>query len=132
MRSVHTVQRIEAAAIALLSVIVVVAVYPRWWWVILAAFLLFDLSMLGYARSAAAGAVSYNAVHNYAWPAVSALVALATSSASPAFSTCAGVLACAWAFHVGVDRALGYGLKLPNAFTHTHLGEIGGHDERPR
>ncbi|MBL0885270.1 DUF4260 family protein [Myceligenerans indicum] len=129
MRSVHTVQRIEAAAIALLSVVAVVAVYPRWWWVILAAFLLFDLSMLGYARSAAAGALSYNAVHNYAWPAASASVALMTSSASPTLSTFAGALACAWAFHVGVDRALGYGLKLPSAFTHTHLGGIGGHDE---
>ncbi|TDB99096.1 DUF4260 family protein [Actinomadura sp. 7K534] len=29
------------------------------------------------------------------------------------------------AFHVGVDRALGYGLKLPDSFRHTHLGEIG-------
>ncbi|MBO0607837.1 DUF4260 family protein [Myceligenerans salitolerans] len=130
MRSVHTVQRIEAAAVVLLSVIAAVAVYPRWWWVILAAFLLFDLSMLGYARSAAAGAVSYNAVHNYAWPAASASVALTTSSVSPTLSTCAGVLACAWAFHVGVDRTLGYGLKLPSAFTHTHLGKIGGHGER--
>jgi hypothetical protein len=104
-------------------------VYPRWWWVILAAFLVFDLSMLGYIRSAAAGAVSYNAVHNYAWPAVFALVALVASSASPTFSTFAGVLACAWAFHVGADRALGFGLKLPDAFTHTHLGRIGRHDE---
>ena len=39
----------------------------------------------------------------------------------------AGVLACSWAFHVGVDRALGYGLKLPeNSFRSTHLGQIGG------
>lgn len=30
-----------------------------------------------------------------------------------------------WAFHVGVDRALGYGLKFRDRFTHTHLGEIG-------
>lgn len=129
MRSVHTVQRIEAATIVLLSVVAVVAVYPRWWWVILAAFLVFDLSMLGYVRSPAAGAVSYNAVHNYVWPAVLALFALVAASASPTFSTLAGVLACAWAFHVGVDRALGFGLKLPDAFTHTHLGRFGRRDE---
>lgn len=129
MRSVHTVQRIEAAAIAFLSVVAVVAVYPRWWWVVLAAFLVFDLSMLGYVRSAATGAASYNAVHNYAWPAGFALAALVASSVSPTFSTFAGVLACAWAFHVGVDRALGFGLKLPDAFTHTHLGRIGRDDE---
>jgi hypothetical protein len=42
-----------------------------------------------------------------------------------------GVLACAWAFHVGVDRALGYGLKLPDSFRSTHLGRIGGKAEQP-
>lgn len=125
MRSVHAVQRIESAAIALVAVVTVVALYPQWWWVLLAAFLLFDLSMVGYARSAAAGATSYNVVHSYAWPAIAAALALAASGPAPTFSTWAGVIACAWAFHVGVDRALGYGLKLPDAFTHTHLGRIG-------
>jgi hypothetical protein len=27
--------------------------------------------------------------------------------------------------HVGMDRAAGYGLKLPTAFQDTHLGRIG-------
>ena len=27
--------------------------------------------------------------------------------------------------HVGMDRALGYGLKLPTGFRDTHLGRIG-------
>lgn len=43
----------------------------------------------------------------------------------PTASAATGVLASAWAFHVGVDRALGYGLKMPDAFRHTHLGWIG-------
>lgn len=92
---------------------------------ILAAFLVFDLSMVGYVRSTAAGATSYNLVHNYALPALAALAALALGSVSESASTAAGVLACAWAFHVGVDRALGYGLKLPGSFRSTHLGLIG-------
>jgi hypothetical protein len=29
------------------------------------------------------------------------------------------------AAHVGFDRALGYGLKLPTSFRDTHLGRIG-------
>jgi hypothetical protein len=29
------------------------------------------------------------------------------------------------AAHVGMDRALGYGLKLPTDFKDTHLGRIG-------
>jgi hypothetical protein len=39
----------------------------------------------------------------------------------------------AWAFHIGVDRALGYGLKFEDGFQHTHLGTIGrgGRPARP-
>lgn len=125
MRQVHLTQRVEAAGVALLAVVAVVVLYPAWWWVLLAAFLVFDLSMLGYVRSTAAGATSYNLVHNYAFPAVAGVTALVTESAFPVPSAAAGVLACALAFHVGVDRALGYGLKMPDAFRHTHLGWIG-------
>lgn len=129
MRQSHIIQRIEAGALALLALGAVVAVYPPWWWVILAAFILFDLSMLGYVRSAAAGATSYNLIHNYAFPALIGLTAFVTRSSLPAVSTVAGVLACAWAFHVGVDRALGYRLKMPDAFGHTHLGRVGKQPE---
>jgi len=121
----NIVQRAEAGAVAVLAVVASVVLYPAWWWVILAAFLVFDVSMLGYVRSARAGAVSYNLVHNYALPALAGISALLTQSWSPVVSTILGVLACAWAFHVGVDRALGYGLKMPDGFTHTHLGRIG-------
>jgi hypothetical protein len=136
MRQIYLAQRVEAGAVALLAVVAVVVLYPAWWWVPLAAFLVFDLSMLGYVRSTTAGATSYNLVHNYAFPALAGLTALVTQASFPAASTAAGVLACAWAFHVGVDRALGYGLKLPDAFRHTHLGHIGkdpvhGDTDRP-
>jgi hypothetical protein len=127
---VRVTQRVEAGAVALAALVAVVAVYPDWWWVVLAAFLAFDLSMLGYVRSTAAGATTYNAVHNYAFPALAALAALTLEPVSEALSTTAGVLACAWAFHVGVDRALGYGLKLPDSFRSTHLGQIGGKREQ--
>ncbi|MCW4458492.1 DUF4260 domain-containing protein [Microbacterium sp. MPKO10] len=125
MKQVRMVHRIEAGAIALLAVVAVVALYPAWWWVILAAFVVFDLSMLGYAWSAAAGATTYNLIHNYAWALVLAATALVTQQLAPAVSTITGVLACAWAFHVGVDRALGFGVKIPDAFGHTDLGEAG-------
>ncbi|MCT1605867.1 DUF4260 domain-containing protein [Nesterenkonia massiliensis] len=39
------------------------------------------------------------------------------------------LIAASWTFHIGVDRALGYGLKL-GPFTHTHLGRIGRSTER--
>jgi hypothetical protein len=34
-------------------------------------------------------------------------------------------LALIWAAHIGVDRALGYGLKHRTGFSDTHLGRIG-------
>lgn len=117
---------------AVLAVVAIIVLYPDWWWMILAAFLAFDLSMVGYVRSAAAGAVTYNLVHNYAFPAVAGIVALLTQGWSEAVSTTLGVLACAWAFHVGVDRALGYGLKTSEGFAHTHLGKIGKSAARAR
>ncbi|KRF32299.1 DUF4260 family protein [Nocardioides sp. Soil805] len=128
---VRATQRLEAGAVAIAALVAVVTLYPDWWWVPFAAFLAFDLSMVGYARSTAAGATTYNAVHNYAFAALAALAALILEPVSGDLSTTAGVLACAWAFHVGVDRALGYGLKLPDSFMSTHLGQIGGKAERP-
>jgi Domain of unknown function (DUF4260) len=131
-RQIRVTQRVEAGAVALIALATVVVLYPDRWWMVLAAFLAFDLSMLGYLRSTAAGATTYNVVHNYAFPAAAGVAALALEPVSPAASTTAGVLACAWAFHVGVDRALGYGLKLPDSFTNTHLGRIGGKRDQQR
>ena len=34
-------------------------------------------------------------------------------------------VAAIWVAHIAMDRALGYGLKLPTGFTDTHLGKIG-------
>lgn len=116
------VQRVENGAIAALIVVtVIVAGLP--WWVLLAVFLVFDLSAIGYARSPRAGALGYNLVHNYTVPALLAVVWVALIVSGNSLDWLA-LLAASWAFHVAVDRALGYGLKLA-AFTETHLGRIG-------
>lgn len=117
-----TIQRIENAALAVAIILAVIA-FGQPWWVLFAAFLLFDLSALGYLRSPRIGAVTYNAVHNYAGPALAgALACVLAMLDRPA--TWLALLAACWAFHVAVDRALGYGLKLED-FGHTHLGRIG-------
>lgn len=117
-----TIQRIENAAVAVAIVLVMIAAGQPWW-LLLAAFLLFDLSAIGYLRSSHVGALTYNAVHNYVGPAVAAAAYLALQLAG-FHATWLGLLAACWAFHVAVDRALAYGLKLED-FTHTHLGTIG-------
>ena len=121
----HTIERIENGLIVVLAMSGTVVLAPTLWWFPLAAFLVFDLSQLGYLRSPATGAAWYNAIHTYAWAAVLAVVALTLSTFSPTPSMWLALIAFAWAFHVGVDRAFGYGLKLPDAFTHTHMGWIG-------
>lgn len=79
-----------------------------------------DLAMVGYLGGTRAGAVAYNLVHTYLPPATLAVVG-AIAESRPAY---AGALI--WFGHIGMDRLLGYGLKYPSGFAHTHLGRIGG------
>ena len=90
----------------------------------MAVFLLFDLSMVGYVRSPRLGAWTYNVVHSYFAPAALGGGALVDGARWAAF------LALVWAFHIAVDRFVGYGLKFQDHFTHTHLGTIGRQADR--
>lgn len=118
------VQRVENGAIAVALLVAVILFEPGWWWLPLAPFLVFDLSALGYLAGPRPGAVGYNLVHNYVGPAIAAIVALALG-ATGVDPTALLLVAASWGFHVAADRALGYGLKHPDAFQHTHLGWIG-------
>jgi hypothetical protein len=62
------------------------------------------------------GAAVYNLGHSYPAPAV--LGVLAVAGSSPLWEAVALI----WFAHIGMDRALGYGLKYDDSFTHTHLG----------
>lgn len=78
-----------------------------------------DLSMVGYLSGPRLGAITYNAVHNL-------VLALALIGLGWWLSVVWLLLAgAALLAHVGSDRALGYGLKLPTDFRDTHLGRIG-------
>jgi Domain of unknown function (DUF4260) len=78
-----------------------------------------DLSMLFYVAGSRIGAFAYNCMH---------------STLGPIAATTAGFflgwplvteIGLIWAAHVGIDRALGFGLKYSTAFGDTHLGRIG-------
>jgi hypothetical protein len=89
-------------------------------WTWFALFLLLpDLSLLGYMAGPGVGAKAYNAVHSYTGPLLLALIGAGLGSG--------GIvgLALIWSAHLGLDRALGYGLKYSTAFRDTHLGLIG-------
>jgi uncharacterized protein DUF4260 len=90
------------------------------WWLYGALFLAPDLSFAAYLAGPRAGALIYNAMHTTLAPALLAAIGLATGSAL------ALALATIWAAHIGLDRALGFGLKYASGFGETHLGHVGG------
>jgi hypothetical protein len=89
------------------------------WLVFLLLILLPDVSVIGYLAGPRVGAFTYNLLHNWA-PGFGALIIGLWLDAPVALLVAAVLIA-----HVGMDRALGYGLKLPSAFGDTHLGHIG-------
>ena len=118
MSGVVPLLRAEGAAVALAAALVAWQLGPAWWLVVL-VLVAPDLAIAGYALGPKAGARIYNAAHLYVWPL--ALGAIAWLAGRPVV----GEVAALWALHIGLDRALGYGLKLPSDFKDTHLGRIG-------
>ena len=90
-----------------------------WWLAVVPLLLLPDASMIGYLRGPRLGAITYNLAHNWALGLAVLGLGLATDLTGIAL---AGAILIA---HTGMDRALGYGLKLPTSFHDTHLGRIG-------
>jgi hypothetical protein len=88
------------------------------WWLLVALVLAPDLAMVGYLAGSRVGAVSYDVAHTYALA-----VALATAGWL-ADADLALRLGLVWIVHIGVDRALGYGLKYPTGFKDTHLQRV--------
>lgn len=110
-------QRLEGLA-ALGFGIIAYAALGQSWLLFAALFFVPDLFMLGYVRSARLGAMTYNLAHTYVAPALLALFGFVVGPM--AFG-----LAAIWVAHIGLDRMLGYGLKLNGGFEQTHLGLIG-------
>lgn len=117
--TVRTILRLEGVAVLVLSA----AAYSQWsqhgWGLFALLFLVPDLSMVGYLAGSRIGAVTYNVVHAYVGPA--ALACAAVLWLGPLWLAVALI----WSAHIGFDRAVGYGLKLPSGFESTHLGPIG-------
>ena len=78
-----------------------------------------DLSFAAYLAGPRAGALVYNAAHSYLGPVM--LMTTGLALASPLVLSIAMI----WLAHIGIDRALGYGLKYQAGFAFTHLGKIG-------
>ena len=86
------------------------------WWLVPALFLVPDLSALGYLAGDRVGAWTYNLAHTAPLPVVLLAAGLAWDTTALVVAGGVGLV------HVGVDRALGYGVKYDHGFGHTHLG----------
>ena len=95
------------------------AVWEGSWWVYAILFLVPDISFAAYLAGPRAGAIVYNAAHSYMAPV--ALMVAGLGLSSPLVLSIAMI----WLAHIGIDRALGYGLKYRVGFGFTHLGRIG-------
>ena len=88
-------------------------------WLLFALLLLApDVAMLGYLFGKRAGAHVYNLFHSYPLPA--ALLAFGFFVNQPL----AVSVALIWLAHIGMDRAVGYGLKYASSFKDTHLSRV--------
>ena len=118
---VRTTLRLEGLAVLAASVTAFAGLHASWW-LFAALFLVPDVSFLAYLMNARIGAVAYDAMHSYIAPLFLGL----TAWFAPAPFLTPVVLI--WIAHIGLDRAVGYGMKYGSAFGDTHLGSKG----RPR
>jgi hypothetical protein len=110
--------RLEGVALAAAATLVFAhAGYS--WWLFAAAILAPDLSIAGYLGGPKIGAGIYNGAHTTLAPVALGLLGFGLDQ--PA----ARAVALVWLIHIGIDRALGYGLKYGAGFGFTHLGPIG-------
>jgi Domain of unknown function (DUF4260) len=114
----RTLLRLEGLAL-FIGMTLLYAVWEGSWWVYAILLLAPDISFAGYLAGPRAGAIIYNAAHSYMAPM--ALMTTGFAASSPLVLSIAMI----WLAHIGIDRALGYGLKYSAGFSFTHLGRIG-------
>lgn len=77
-----------------------------------------DVGMIGYTINTKAGAALYNFFHTYSIPLLLIFLSMFTKQDTLL------MIALIWTAHIGMDRALGYGLKYSSGFKDTHLGKL--------
>ena len=111
--------RLEGAALALGAVYLYHRIGANWWW-FAALILVPDVSFAAYFLGTRPGAIAYNSMHVLFVPVALAIAGFLLPSFDLIW------IALIWAAHIGIDRALGFGLKYGAGASFTHLGRIGG------
>ena len=116
-KGIRLVLRLEGLAFAAIALFFY-SIAGAGWLVFALLILAPDVSMLGYLAGPKIGRLAYTLVHTYLEPVILGAIGW--------FGNAGLLLAIAliWIVHIGIDRALGFGLKL-GTFRETHLGPMG-------
>ncbi|MEX2263638.1 MAG: DUF4260 domain-containing protein [Bryobacteraceae bacterium] len=106
--------KVEGLVVLIAACILYARLGGGWGWFAL-SFMIPDVSILPYLARKRIGGTSYNLVHSYTLP-----LAVALWGFSQQHALTIG-LSLIWIAHIGFDRALGFGLKFPQAFRPTHI-----------
>lgn len=109
--------RLEGLALLVAAVVVYGQIGASWWW--FAGLLLVpDVGLAGYLAGPRVGAATYNLTHTMVLPLALGAWALVAGAST------ASSVAVIWLAHLGMDRAVGYGLKYRTAAADTHLQRV--------
>ena len=117
-KPVTALLRLDGLAVGI-AAIVAFAMIGGNWWLFAVLILAPDLAFLAMGLGPKRAAMVYNFLHSYIWPVI--LVG-AGQLTQVGWLSLVGLI---WAAHIGIDRAIGYGLKYPSSIETTHLGLIG-------
>ena len=109
--------RVEGAALFVATLILYFHADYQWW-LFLVLLLAPDVAAVGYLLGPRIGAAVYDTGHLEALPIALAVVGILADT-----DACVK-LALVWLAHIGMDRAVGYGLKYPTSFKETHLQRV--------
>lgn len=110
--------RIESAVIFVFATLIYFFAALGPWWLYVALIFAPDIFMLGYIINPKFGSFTYNLFHIYFWSLALIIVGLFTDNLWLIWS---GFV---WMAHIGIDRAIGYGLKYEDGFKITHMQKL--------
>jgi hypothetical protein len=110
---------LQLEGLAILAAAIICYGYQGYSWLAFILLLLVpDLALIGYLMNNRLGSIVYNLGHTHSLPLLLGVLSLL-------FEAPLGLqLALIWLAHIGMDRAVGYGLKYENSAKETHLSRV--------
>ncbi|RMF80929.1 MAG: DUF4260 family protein [Chloroflexi bacterium] len=104
-------------AVVMLAALALYAESGAGWVLFIALLFTPDLAFIPYMVNKQLGITVYNAVHTYLWPVILGVLGILVDASLLTH------IALIWATHIGLDRMLGYGLKM-DTFKDTHIRRV--------